>query len=103
MVPHSFKHAYSSLGQHVCFQLNPLHASYLYNFLERKRARTPPALAIELEIPLLPALLRQFLFEQLHPDDPQDLCDIPEFKFPTYEGQMSNFNSASSGFYAPNK
>jgi hypothetical protein len=83
------------------FQLNLLHPSHLYNFLERKRARTVPALAIELEIPQLPTLLRQFLFEQLHPDDPRDLSDIPEFQFPFYEGQISIFNSASSRFYAP--
>ncbi|KAG1734269.1 uncharacterized protein EDB91DRAFT_1238453 [Suillus paluster] len=62
---------------------------------------TVSALAIELEIPQFSALLCQFLFEQLHPDDPWDLSDIPEFQFPSYEGRVSIFNSASSRFYAP--
>ncbi|KAG1732554.1 hypothetical protein EDB19DRAFT_2003517 [Suillus lakei] len=63
---------------------------------------TIPALTIELEMPQLSALLHQFLFEQLHPDDPRDLSNIPEFQFPSYDGRISIFNSASSRFYAPN-
>jgi hypothetical protein len=100
MVPHSFKHMYSLLRHHMhFFQLNLLHC--LYNFLEQKRARTIPALEIELGIPQLPTLLHQFLFKQLHPDDPRDLSDIPKFQFPSYEGHISIFNSASYRFYAP--
>ncbi|KAG1891828.1 uncharacterized protein F5891DRAFT_963977, partial [Suillus fuscotomentosus] len=71
------------------------------NFVEQNQAKTVPALAIELGIPQLSALVHQFLFEQLHPNNPQDLSDIPEFQFPNYDGGISIFNSASSRFYAP--
>ncbi|KAG1883443.1 hypothetical protein F4604DRAFT_1879062 [Suillus subluteus] len=68
---------------------------------KRKRAKTVSALAVELNIAHLPNLLRQFLFEQIHPDDPRDLSKVPEFHFPGYDGRISVFNSASSRFYSP--
>ncbi|KAG2135326.1 hypothetical protein DEU56DRAFT_738053 [Suillus clintonianus] len=68
---------------------------------QRKRAKTVAALAAELNIAHLPHLLRQFLFEQIHQDDPQDLSEVPEFHFPGYDGRISVFNSASSRFYSP--
>ncbi|KAG1722022.1 hypothetical protein EDD22DRAFT_790503 [Suillus occidentalis] len=71
-------------------------------FTEGKaRAQTVPALADELHIPHLPDLLRRFLFQQLHPDDPRDPSDVPLAECPLYLGKIAVFNSASSRFYAP--
>ncbi|KAG1869944.1 hypothetical protein F4604DRAFT_1584059, partial [Suillus subluteus] len=91
----------SSLREHPVHSLdrNPLFNTNIT--LERKRAKTVSALAVELNIAHLPNLLRQFLFEQIHPDDPQDLSEVPEFHFPGYDGRISVFNSASSRFYSP--
>ncbi|KAG1747571.1 hypothetical protein EDB19DRAFT_1825954 [Suillus lakei] len=66
----------------------------------KKRAQTVPALADKLDIPCLPNLLGWFLFQQLHPNDPRDLSDIPLAKCPHYLGKISVLNSASSRFYA---
>lgn len=59
------------------------------------------ALAAELNITHLPNLLRQFLFEQKHPNDTRDVSEVSEFHFPHYDGGISVFNSASSRFYLP--
>ncbi|KAG1878456.1 hypothetical protein C8R48DRAFT_804965 [Suillus tomentosus] len=67
----------------------------------KKRAQTVPALAEELSIPRLPDLLAQFLFQQLHPDDHRDPCDVPLAECPRYLNKILVFNSASSRFYAP--
>ncbi|KAG1787529.1 uncharacterized protein HD556DRAFT_1434418 [Suillus plorans] len=60
-------------------------------------AQTP----LELNIAHLPNLLRQFLFEQKHPNDTRDISEVSEFHFPHYDGGISVFNSASSRFYSP--
>ncbi|KAG1894945.1 uncharacterized protein F5891DRAFT_1130746 [Suillus fuscotomentosus] len=57
--------------------------------------------ALELSIPRLPDLLAQFLFQQLHPDDHCDPCDVPLAECPRYLNKILVFNSASSRFYAP--
>ncbi|KAG2751920.1 hypothetical protein P692DRAFT_201838648 [Suillus brevipes Sb2] len=72
------------------------------NVLEGKaHTQTVPALADELHIPHLPDLLRCFLFQQLHPDDPRDPSDVPLAECPLYLSKIAVFNSASSRFYAP--
>ncbi|KAG1849689.1 hypothetical protein DFJ58DRAFT_716906 [Suillus subalutaceus] len=72
------------------------------NALEGKaRTQTVPALADELHIPHLPNLLRRFLFQQLHPDDPRDPSDVPLAECPLYLSKIAVFNSASLRFYAP--
>ncbi|OJA11452.1 hypothetical protein AZE42_12042 [Rhizopogon vesiculosus] len=48
---------------------------------QRKRAKTVPALALELNIPHLPNLLRRFLFDQMHPDNPQNLSENFRLQF----------------------
>ncbi|KAG1865640.1 hypothetical protein C8R48DRAFT_772635 [Suillus tomentosus] len=68
---------------------------------QRQRAKTIAALAAELNITHLPNLLRQFLFEQKHPNDTRDVSEVSEFHFPHYDGGISVFNSASSRFYSP--
>ncbi|KAG0699688.1 hypothetical protein DFH29DRAFT_983453 [Suillus ampliporus] len=75
--------------------------SMVLEALQQKRVKAIPVLATELNIPHLSNHLHQFLFEQLHPDDPRDLSNIPELQFPSYQGRISVFNSASSRFYAP--
>ncbi|KAG1736223.1 hypothetical protein EDB19DRAFT_1896127 [Suillus lakei] len=67
----------------------------------QKCTQTVPALADKLDIPCLPDLLGQFLFQQLHPNDPHDLSDVPLTECPRYLGKISVFNSASSCFYTP--
>ncbi|KAG2050735.1 hypothetical protein BDR06DRAFT_983887 [Suillus hirtellus] len=52
-------------------------------------------------IPHLPNLLAQFLFQQLHPDDHRDPCDVPLTECPCYLNKILVFNSASSCFYVP--
>ncbi|KAG1867408.1 hypothetical protein F4604DRAFT_2022004 [Suillus subluteus] len=44
---------------------------------QRKHARTLPGLSTELTIPHLSILLRQFLFEQLHPNDQHSASEVP--------------------------
>ncbi|KAG1720676.1 hypothetical protein EDB19DRAFT_1917810 [Suillus lakei] len=68
---------------------------------QRKRARTPTELAVELSIPQLPNLLRHFLFTQLNPNDPRDPSEVPLTCCPQYDGKISVFNSACSRFFAP--
>ncbi|KAG2053668.1 hypothetical protein BDR06DRAFT_982727 [Suillus hirtellus] len=74
-------------------KLAAMQADFTSQGMMNGTAKTVPALTIELGIPQLSALVCQFLFEQLHPNNPQDLSDIPEFQFPNYD--------ASSRFYAP--
>jgi hypothetical protein len=81
------------------FHQNPLLKTNIA--LERKHAKTVSAITAELNIAHLPNLLRQFLFEQQHPDDPCNVSELPEFHFPGYDGRLSVFNSASSRFYSP--
>lgn len=69
--------------------------------LERKRAHTIAALAIELSIPHLSNLLRRFLFGQLNPNDPHDPSEVPLAYCPHFDDKISVFNSACSRFFAP--
>ncbi|KAG1888514.1 hypothetical protein F4604DRAFT_2023854 [Suillus subluteus] len=69
--------------------------------LQRKRARTIAALAIELSIPHLSNLLRHFLFGQLNPNDPCDPSEVPLAYCPHFDDKISVFNSACSRFFAP--
>ncbi|KAG1858200.1 hypothetical protein F4604DRAFT_1882971 [Suillus subluteus] len=75
-----------------CGMLNGTCLSATLEKLKRKRARTLPGLSTELTIPHLSILLRQFLFEQLHPNDQHSASEVPLTAF---------FNSACSTFYAP--
>ncbi|KAH7904803.1 hypothetical protein BJ138DRAFT_1138452 [Hygrophoropsis aurantiaca] len=59
------------------------------------------ALAQEMSLPILPSLVRSFLFEQQCPNDSRDPAHVPILQFPYYNGKISIFNSASSRFYAP--
>ncbi|KAG1866578.1 hypothetical protein DFJ58DRAFT_714545 [Suillus subalutaceus] len=77
---------------------------------ETKRARSVLALADELHLPSLPALIRRFLYEQTRPDNTLDALssylrvlsyDVPLAACPRYEGKVSVFNSACSRFHAP--
>ncbi|KAH7905578.1 hypothetical protein BJ138DRAFT_1118343 [Hygrophoropsis aurantiaca] len=68
---------------------------------QSKRAQSIPALATELNILSLPALLGQFLYQQAHPNDDRLPSEYPSAECPQYEGRIHVFNSASSRFYAP--
>ncbi|KAG2159113.1 uncharacterized protein EDB93DRAFT_1283956 [Suillus bovinus] len=64
-------------------------------------AQTLPELTNELDIPHLSDLLRHFLFQQTHPDNPHNLSDIPLAECPLYLSKIAVFNSASLRFYVP--
>ncbi|KAG1720920.1 uncharacterized protein EDB91DRAFT_1240360 [Suillus paluster] len=68
---------------------------------ETKRARNVLALADELHLPSLPALICHFLYEQTRPDNTLNMYDIPLAACPRYEGKISVFNSVCSRFYVP--
>ena len=62
--------------------------------LERRWARTLPALGAELGVPNLVTLTWHFLFNQYHPDDDCDPTDIPLSDCPRYDGSINVYNSA---------
>ncbi|KIJ12084.1 hypothetical protein PAXINDRAFT_15111 [Paxillus involutus ATCC 200175] len=68
---------------------------------QQKQARNVADLATELKLPQIPIILHQFLYQQTHADDNQELDLIPINECPPYDGKISVFNSASSTFYAP--
>lgn len=51
--------------------------------------------------PNLHELIRSFLFEQLNPEDPRDIYDVPLDDCPKFIGRVSVFNSAVATFWAP--
>ncbi|KAI6130725.1 hypothetical protein EDD16DRAFT_1689620 [Pisolithus croceorrhizus] len=67
----------------------------------RKWVWTMEALATEIDMPNLPALLRNFLLYQQNPNDPCEASEIPITDCPHFKGSISVFNSASAQFYAP--
>ncbi|KAG1734352.1 hypothetical protein EDD22DRAFT_982466 [Suillus occidentalis] len=74
-----------------CGMLNGTCLSATLEKLKHKCACTLSELSTELAIPYLSILLRQFLFEQLHPNDQCSASEVPLTAF---------FNSACSTFYA---
>ncbi|KAG1827440.1 uncharacterized protein BJ212DRAFT_1443481 [Suillus subaureus] len=68
---------------------------------ETKHGCNVLALADELHLPSLPALIRRFLYEQTCPDNTLNMYDIPLAACPRYEGKISVFNSMCSRFYIP--
>ncbi|KIK73476.1 hypothetical protein PAXRUDRAFT_178339 [Paxillus rubicundulus Ve08.2h10] len=68
---------------------------------EHKQAWQVIDLAEKLHITQLPELLQWFPFLMNHPDNPQEMCDIPLTECPWYNGKIKVFNSASVTFFAP--
>ncbi|KAN0074526.1 hypothetical protein V8E55_011938 [Tylopilus felleus] len=58
-------------------------------------------LAAELGVPRLKNMIQQFMHLTKNPEDPWALKDIPLSEFPSYDGRINIFNSASTTFYAP--
>ncbi|KAG1869708.1 hypothetical protein C8R48DRAFT_771097 [Suillus tomentosus] len=71
------------------------------NLAQRKRARTIPELADELDLPSLPRLIRLFLYDQIHADDNHSSADVPLRDCPSFTGHIKIFHSASATFVAP--
>ncbi|KAG2090578.1 hypothetical protein BD769DRAFT_1632037 [Suillus cothurnatus] len=67
---------------------------------ERSRARNIRTLAVEMDIPDLPQLVRLFLYDQLHADDSHNSDDVPLSACPRFEGPIKIFNSAAATFFA---
>ncbi|KAG0695998.1 hypothetical protein DFH29DRAFT_991856 [Suillus ampliporus] len=68
---------------------------------KRSRARNIRALAVEMDIPDLPQLVRLFLYDQLLADDSRNSDDVPLSACPRFEGPIKIFNSAAATFFAP--
>ncbi|KAF8200520.1 hypothetical protein K438DRAFT_1822115 [Mycena galopus ATCC 62051] len=58
-------------------------------------------LAIHIQQPEFPELVRRFLYEQLHPDSDVDARDIPIADCPRFDGRIKIYHSATARFYAP--
>jgi len=65
-----------------------------------KHAQTVVQLASELGIPRLTTLVKEFLFQQLNPDDLRSLRDVPWYERPSCN-KITVVNSAVALFYAP--
>lgn len=64
-----------------------------------ERTRTAATLAVELEQPDFVQLIRQFLFDQLHPDE--SVASYDHRKLPEFHGKVHVYTSAVSTFRAP--
>lgn len=69
--------------------------------IERGYPSHLPELAIHLQQPQFPALLRRFLYEQLYPDSEIEPCDVAVDNCPRFDGRISVYHSATARFYAP--
>jgi len=67
---------------------------------ERSRARNIHTLAVEMDIPDLPQLVRLFLYDQLLANDSHNSDDVPLSACPRFEGPIKIFNSAAATFFA---
>ncbi|KAJ7778850.1 hypothetical protein DFH07DRAFT_1033789 [Mycena maculata] len=67
----------------------------------RRYPRNPYDLARQLQIPILPTLLRRFLYAQDHPDSDIALADVPLDDCPDGPRKVKVFPSAVATFYAP--
>ena len=77
----------------VDFQVGTDHHIY---YLERSYPKDLQALALYINQPGFPIALRQFLFQQRHPDSQ----DFPE-NLPEHSSRIDVFHSAVATFYAP--
>ncbi|KAG0693018.1 hypothetical protein DFH29DRAFT_992452 [Suillus ampliporus] len=85
----------------VDFTARKMLNSCAVSHLERSRARNIRALAVEMDIPDLPQLVRLFLYDQLLADDSRNSDDVPLSACPRFEGPIKIFNSAAATFFAP--
>ncbi|KAF8878630.1 hypothetical protein BD779DRAFT_1613015 [Infundibulicybe gibba] len=70
--------------------------------IERNYPRHLSDLATTLNLPELPELCRQFLYDQLHQNNPElSSADIPLTECPKISSKISVFHSAIAKFYAP--
>ncbi|KIJ12506.1 hypothetical protein PAXINDRAFT_14703 [Paxillus involutus ATCC 200175] len=81
--PYQLSNHHNTLGQMLLMnqrldKLNANEHGWVIDFAE------------ELHITQLPELLQQFLFLMDHPDDPQEMCDIPLIKCPQYNGKIKD-------------
>ncbi|KAJ6467262.1 hypothetical protein C8R45DRAFT_1106043 [Mycena sanguinolenta] len=66
-----------------------------------KYSRHLPALSAYINQPEFPALLRRFLYQELHPESDIPSTDIPLDHCPNFYGRISVYHSAVARFYAP--
>ncbi|KAF8210576.1 hypothetical protein K438DRAFT_2011932 [Mycena galopus ATCC 62051] len=73
--------------------------------LARTPARAYPPrladLAVYIQQPQFPELIRRFLYEQLHSDSDVDARDIPIDDCPRFDSRIKVYHSATARFYAP--
>ena len=65
------------------------------------RTRTTAALAAELMLPIFPALLRWFIYDQVYPDNILSSSEVALSACPLFDGKIHIHNSAVAIFYAP--
>jgi len=65
------------------------------------RTRTTAALAAELMLPIFPALLRWFIYDQVYPDNILSSSEVALSACPLFDGKIHIHNSAVATFYAP--
>ncbi|KAH7904126.1 hypothetical protein BJ138DRAFT_1019557, partial [Hygrophoropsis aurantiaca] len=70
---------------------------------EEAYSRTVHRLGLELGHPILPQLIRRFLYDQLYPNDPVPGAEVPLDECPLFDGHISVYHSATATFYAPSE
>ncbi|GBE84728.1 hypothetical protein SCP_0607080 [Sparassis crispa] len=68
--------------------------------IQQQHARSFAELAKEINQLKLPELIRQFLYDQLNPDNPRPASDIDINECPTLKGKISVHYSAAATYYA---
>jgi len=58
-------------------------------------------LAIQIDVPDFPTMIRCFLYDQLYPNCPLTSSNVPLFTCPSFDGIISVHNSAATMYYAP--
>lgn len=77
-----------------------IHSPNLMLLEEHSCTHNIRALAVEMDIPDLPQLIRLFLYDQLLADDTHTSDDIPLSACPQFKGPIKVFNSAATTFFA---
>jgi hypothetical protein len=58
-------------------------------------------LALQIDQPSLPELIRRFLYDQQYPDSPLTSTNVSLHACPPFDGMLSIFASAAASYYAP--
>jgi hypothetical protein len=93
--------AFVVLAETAGIVLSTFFVSSLLLYTERAYPRYLSDVANHIDQPMLPELVRHFLYDQLNPDSANPGADMPLDECPFFEGRISVFHSATARFYAP--